>query len=67
MELGRKMTTISIATIQAALGQGINWIDTAAVSRLGHSEKVVAKALRAPCNQLLYSRNVNAYGTAEDA
>ena len=36
----------SIATIHRALQLGINWIDTAAVYGLGHSEEVVAKALR---------------------
>ena len=36
----------SIAAIRAALEAGINWIDTAAVYGLGHSEEVVAKALR---------------------
>ncbi|MEZ5356387.1 MAG: aldo/keto reductase [Bryobacteraceae bacterium] len=35
----------SIAAIRAALDAGINWIDTAAVYGLGHSEQVVAKAL----------------------
>ena len=35
----------SIAAIHAALDHGINWIDTAAVYGLGHSEEVVAKAL----------------------
>jgi len=35
----------SIAAIHAALDAGINWIDTAAVYGLGHSEEVVAKAL----------------------
>jgi len=35
----------SIATIREALDLGINWIDTAAVYGLGHSEEVVAKAL----------------------
>jgi aryl-alcohol dehydrogenase-like predicted oxidoreductase len=35
----------SIAAIHAALEHGINWIDTAAVYGLGHSEEVVAKAL----------------------
>ncbi len=35
----------SIASIHAALDRGINWIDTAAVYGLGHSEEVVAKAL----------------------
>src|SRR5213079_890402 len=35
----------SIAAIRAALDAGINWIDTAAVYGLGHSEEVVARAL----------------------
>jgi aryl-alcohol dehydrogenase-like predicted oxidoreductase len=35
----------SVAAIRAALDAGINWIDTAAVYGLGHSEEVVAKAL----------------------
>ncbi|MGA2605219.1 MAG: aldo/keto reductase [Verrucomicrobiia bacterium] len=37
----------SIAAIHRALELGINWIDTAAVYGLGHSEEVVAKALAA--------------------
>ncbi|MBI1279161.1 MAG: aldo/keto reductase [Anaerolineaceae bacterium] len=36
----------SISAIHAALDGGINWIDTAAVYGLGHSEEVVAKALK---------------------
>ena len=36
----------SIRTIHAALDAGVNWIDTAAVYGLGHSEEVVAKALK---------------------
>src|ERR1700716_3052816 len=35
----------SIAAIRHALDSGINWIDTAAVYGLGHSEEVVARAL----------------------
>src|SRR5512143_2980133 len=35
----------SIGAIRAALDAGLNWIDTAAVYGLGHSEEVVAKAL----------------------
>jgi aryl-alcohol dehydrogenase-like predicted oxidoreductase len=35
----------SISAIHAALDAGMNWIDTAAVYGLGHSEEVVAKAL----------------------
>ncbi|MEH2154374.1 aldo/keto reductase [Nostoc sp.] len=36
----------SIAAINGALDLGVNWIDTAAVYGLGHSEEVVAKALK---------------------
>jgi len=36
----------SIAAIHKALDAGINWIDTAAVYGLGHSEEVVARALQ---------------------
>jgi aryl-alcohol dehydrogenase-like predicted oxidoreductase len=36
----------SIAAIHRALELGVNWIDTAAIYGLGHSEEVVAKALR---------------------
>ncbi|MGA8618899.1 MAG: aldo/keto reductase, partial [Candidatus Sulfotelmatobacter sp.] len=36
----------SIATIHRSLELGVNWIDTAAVYGLGHSEEVVASALQ---------------------
>lgn len=36
----------SIAAIHCALERGVNWIDTAAVYGMGHSEEVVAQALR---------------------
>ena len=36
----------SIRTIRHALEQGVNWIDTAAVYGLGHSEEVVGRLLR---------------------
>jgi aryl-alcohol dehydrogenase-like predicted oxidoreductase len=35
----------SIAAIHEALDDGVNWIDTAAVYGLGHSEEIVARAL----------------------
>ena len=35
----------SVATIREAVDLGINWVDTAAVYGLGHSEEVVGKAL----------------------
>src|SRR5919198_6651223 len=36
----------SISAIHAALDRGVNWIDTAAVYGLGHSEEVVGRALK---------------------
>jgi aryl-alcohol dehydrogenase-like predicted oxidoreductase len=36
----------SIDAIHAAIDHGINWIDTAAVYGLGHSEEIVGKALK---------------------
>ena len=36
----------SIAAIQRALELGVNWIDTAAVYGLGHSEELVGRALK---------------------
>jgi aryl-alcohol dehydrogenase-like predicted oxidoreductase len=42
---GDQDDTDSIAAIHRALKLGINWIDTAAVYGLGHSEEIVARAL----------------------
>ena len=42
---GQQDDNDSIAAIRAALERGINWIDTAAIYGMGHSEEVVAKAL----------------------
>lgn len=36
----------SVKTIERALDLGINWIDTAAVYGLGHSEEIVARAVK---------------------
>ena len=41
----------SVAAIHAALDHGVNWIDTAAVYGLGHSEEVVAHALEGRTNR----------------
>lgn len=41
----------SIGAIHAALDKGLNWIDTAAVYGLGHSEEVVAQALKGRSNR----------------
>ena len=43
---GEQSDRDSIAAIHRALELGVNWIDTAAIYGLGHSEEVVAKALR---------------------
>ena len=42
---GRQEDDESIAAIHTALDAGVNWIDTAAVYGLGHSEEVVGKAM----------------------
>jgi aryl-alcohol dehydrogenase-like predicted oxidoreductase len=42
---GRQDDNESIAAIKAAMDAGVNWIDTAAVYGLGHSEEIVARAL----------------------
>lgn len=41
----------SIGAIQHALDLGINWIDTAAIYGLGHSEEVVGKAIQGHKNK----------------
>ncbi|SPE19814.1 Oxidoreductase, aldo/keto reductase family [Candidatus Sulfotelmatomonas gaucii] len=47
----------SIAAIHCALDLGINWIDTAAVYGLGHSEEVVARAVKsAPHKPYIFTK-----------
>ena len=41
----------SIAAIHTALDTGLNWIDTAAVYGLGHSEEIVGKAVHGMSNK----------------
>jgi len=48
---GQQDDNDSIAAIRSALDAGMNWIDTAAVYGLGHSEEVVAKALQGVSNR----------------
>jgi aryl-alcohol dehydrogenase-like predicted oxidoreductase len=43
---GHQEDNDSVAAIHRALDAGVNWIDTAAVYGLGHSEEVVARALK---------------------
>ena len=42
---GKQEDADSVKTIQKSLELGVNWIDTAAVYGLGHSEEIVAKAI----------------------
>ncbi len=42
---GAQDDSASVSAIRHAIGRGINWIDTAAVYGLGHSEEVVRQAL----------------------
>jgi aryl-alcohol dehydrogenase-like predicted oxidoreductase len=42
---GQQDDAESIAAIRRALDQGVNWIDTAAVYGLGHSEEIVGRAI----------------------
>src|SRR5882724_8378129 len=44
--MGPQNENDSIPAIHAALDHGLNWIDTAALYGLGHSEEVVARALK---------------------
>lgn len=41
----------SVGAIHAALDHGINWIDTAPVYGLGHSEEIVGRALKGRANR----------------
>ena len=43
---GEQDDDASVAAIRHAIESGVNWIDTAAVYGLGHSEEVVARALQ---------------------
>lgn len=44
---GKQNDQDSVAAIHRALEMGVNWIDTAAVYGIGHSEEIVARALEA--------------------
>jgi aryl-alcohol dehydrogenase-like predicted oxidoreductase len=44
--MGPQNENDSIPAVHAALDHGINWIDTAALYGLGHSEEIVARALK---------------------
>src|ERR1700731_2076156 len=43
---GPQDDAVSLATMRHALELGVNWIDTAAIYGLGHSEEVVGRLIR---------------------
>jgi aryl-alcohol dehydrogenase-like predicted oxidoreductase len=54
---GHQDDSDSVAAIERALDLGINWIDTAAIYGLGHSEEVVARALKhSPHKPYIYTK-----------
>jgi len=44
---GPQDDSLSVAAIHRAVDLGVNWVDTAAIYGLGHSEEVVGRAVRA--------------------
>ena len=59
----RRTTTSRFAAIERALDSGINWIDTAAIYGLGHSEEVVGKALKGRAQKPWCSPSARCGGT----
>ena len=62
--------TESVAAIRHAVDRGVNWIDTAAVYGLGHSEEIVARALRdmpagaRPCTDVRAASSVTGWAAS---
>lgn len=54
--MGPQNESDSVPAIHAALDHGINWIDTAALYGLGHSEEVVARALRGRTRPYVFTK-----------
>jgi aryl-alcohol dehydrogenase-like predicted oxidoreductase len=52
----------SMSTIKEALNLGINWIDTAAVYGLGHSEEVVGEAIRGRERPYIFTKCSRVWG-----
>lgn len=50
---GPQDDTQSLAAISEALDRGINWVDTAAVYGLGHSEEIVGRAIAGRRDQVI--------------
>ncbi len=55
----------TIRTIHEALDTGINWIDTAAVYGLGHSEVVVGKSIKVIRNQVIIATKCERHWKAD--
>jgi len=61
---GAQDDNASIGAIHAALDKGINWIDTAAVYGLGHSEEVVGRAVKGLSNKpYIFTKCERRWGT----
>jgi aryl-alcohol dehydrogenase-like predicted oxidoreductase len=61
---GAQDDNASIGAIHAALDKGINWIDTAAVYGLGHSEEVVGRAVKDLSNKpYIFTKCERRWGT----
>ena len=54
--MGPQNESDSIPAIHAALDYGLNWIDTAALYGLGHSEQVVARALKGRTRPYVFTK-----------
>ena len=54
--MGPQNESDSIPAIHAALDHGLNWIDTAALYGLGHSEEVVARALKGRTRPYVFTK-----------
>ncbi|WP_370245691.1 aldo/keto reductase [Acidipila sp. EB88] len=63
---GAQEDQASIDTIERALELGINWIDTAAIYGLGHSEEVVARMLKHSAHKPLVFTKCSMRWTTED-
>src|SRR5215469_16314867 len=64
--MGPQDESDSLPALHAALDHGLNWIDTAALYGLGHSETVVARALKDAQRAHTYSRSVGGFGMPKE-
>ena len=57
----------SVAAIHKALDLGVNWIDTAAVYGLGHSEEIVARAIKTSSHKpYIFTKSSLVWGDKEN-